>query len=319
MTYIAKFLLTVMIMLTAMAAQSEPLKVRVWSGWAPGGPIDRQVRLLQKYLQQDPNTQVIVEYKTGAAGALALNHFVNLVPSDYVELLIDAPGMLITGLITKTHKVDLVNDIQILLPIGHTPMLLLTPVSLGITSIDDLRKTKKFPIIYASSGVGSASHFTTAYLDNYIKKEFVHVPYKGSAAVYPDLLAGRVDLFSVLFNDGVEYTSTGKLNAIGITGSSRHPRLPNVRTLEEQGIKNFPINPWFAVFTHTKNNSEKTKQVHHALKKILSDPEIQKSYLDTGVFVTKSGLDNPLTWWQGQIDIYTKLSKEPKFSDLANK
>lgn len=308
----------IFLMMSLMStAWADTLKIRIWSGWPPGGPVDQQIRLLQKYLSQAPNTQVIVEYKTGASGVIGLNHFVSLEPNEYVELLLDASGIMITGLITRAHSVDITKDLRILAPIGHTQMLLLSSKASGLKSIADLRDTTKKSIIYASSGMASISHFTTAYLNNYIDQELVHVPYKGTNAVYPDLFEGRVDMFSVLANDGIEHLLSNKVSAIGITGRTRHPRLPHVPTLEEQGIRNYPIDPWFAVFAHPRNDPSRLLQTQLIIRGILNNHANQRAYLDQGIMVSKTGIQDPNKWLSDQLAVYRTLAKDPRFANLS--
>jgi tripartite-type tricarboxylate transporter receptor subunit TctC len=317
-SFITKLLLA-FIMASSMA-MAEPIKIRFWSAFPPGGPTDQQIRILQKYLQeQNPEFVITVEYKPGAGGAIGLNHFAKLEKSGQVEILMDAPNMLVGKYMTKTHSLDLHKDIEILMPIGNTQMLILVPESSDINDLVDLNKSKKDTIVYGSSGLGTASHFTSAYLENYTNKKMVHVPYKGTAPVFTDLIAGRLDLFSVLFNGGVEQVTGNKVKAIGVTGPVRNARLPNVKTLEEQGLKNYPINPWFALFVNLKNDPVQQRKVQQALLKILQDPAIQKSYQNEGVNIDSASIKDPKSWFVRQDKLYQSLSRDPRFADLELK
>jgi tripartite-type tricarboxylate transporter receptor subunit TctC len=318
-SFVTKLLFAACVMASS-TAMADPLKIRLWSAFPPGGPTDQQIRILQKHLQeQNPEFAVTVEYKTGAGGVIGLNHFAKLEKSGQVEILMDAPNILVTKYMTKTHSLDLHKDIEILMPIGNTQMLILVPESSEINSLDDLRKSKKDTIVYGSSGLGTASHFTSAFLENYINKKMIHVPYKGSALVFTDLIAGRLDLFSVLFGGGVEQVTGNKVKAIGITGPVRNPRLPNVKTLDEQGAKNFPVNPWFALFVHPQNDPVQQRRVQQALLKILQDPAIQKNYQLEGLTIDTAGLKDPKNWFTNQEKIYQNLAQDPRFADLESK
>jgi tripartite-type tricarboxylate transporter receptor subunit TctC len=313
-----KQLLAALTMVCVLPAFAQTTTVKFISGWSPGGPVDSQIRFLQKHMEKiDPSVNVIVEYKPGAAGVIAVNHFAQTEPADgTVNLLLDATGILITKYIIKTNK----HDLDILLPIGHTQMLLVAPTQSSLNNIGDIKKLSKSHITYASSGVGSISHLTSAYLESYLpNKEFIHVPYKGTAAVYPDLITGRTDLFSVLFTDGIEQVLSDKVKPLAITGNTRHPKLPNIMTLAEQGIYNYPLDPWFAIFTHPSNNSVQVTKVKNLLKKILLDPSIQKEYLQNGLVVDQYNIEYPEQWFKNQNRIYQQLAKYSKFTSLDQK
>jgi len=320
MKYFFTKLLLALTMLSSMTVMAEPIQIRFWSAFAPGGPNDQQIRILQRYLQeQNPDFVVTVEYKPGAGGTVGLNHFSKLDRSNQVDILLEASSILVGKYMTKTHTVDLNKDIEILMPLGNTQMLILVPESSPINSLDDLKKSKKDPISYGSSGLGTTSHLTSAYLENYINKKMIHVPYKGSAPVFQDLIAGRLDLFSVLYSGGIEQVTGNKVKAIGITGSVRNARLPNVKTLEEQGLKNYPINPWFALFVHPKNDPVQQRRVQQALLKILQDPAIQKNYQLEGITIDNAGLKDPKAWLERQDKLFQNLSRDPRFADLESK
>lgn len=317
-----KFLKALMatVVLLSATAHAETIKIRFWMPFAAGGPGDQQVRVLQKYLQeQNPNFVTTIEFKPGAGGSVGQKHFASLGKSEYVELLLDAPTVLVNRYLTKSHTLDLNKDLEIFMPIGNAQMLVLVPASSDINNIQGLRNTKKNPINYGSSGIGSVSHFTSAYLENYIDKPMNHIPYKGSGPVYPDLIAGRLDLFSVFFSSGIEQVAGNNVKAIAITGNKRHPRLPNVATLDEQGIKNFPIDPWWALFTNPNNDPVKQQAVQQALIKILMDKSTQKNYLDDGIVVDENAIRNPKPWFDRQITVFQNLAKDPKFANLESK
>jgi tripartite-type tricarboxylate transporter receptor subunit TctC len=324
MKYFFSKLLLALTMLSSMTVMAEPVHIRFWSAYAPGGPNDQQIRILQRYLQeQNPEFVITVEYKIGAGGTVGLNHFAKLDKSidksNQVDILLEAFGILVRKYMTKTNTVDLNKDIEILMPLGNTQMLILVPESSPVNSLDDLKKSKKDSLSYGSAGLGSTGHLTSAYLENYINKKMIHVPYKGSAPVFQDLIAGRLDLFSVLYSGGIEQVIGNKVKAIGITGSVRNARLPNVKTLEEQGLKNYPIDPWYALFVHPKNDPVQQRRVQQALLKILQDPAIQKNYQLEGISIDNAGLKDPKAWLDRQDKLFQNLARDPRLADLESK
>ena len=322
MTFFRKiFAALILCVLSASVLANEGSKIRLWVAWAPGGPVDIQARMIQKHLlATDPSATVIVEYHPGSNGGLGLAKFMrHNEPGEYVNLFVDTPNILISKYITKTNKLDIEQDIRIGTVIGVEPMLIVTSKQSGILSIQDLRNSTKPILNYGSSGLGSASHLTTAFLEASLKKTYNHVPYKGSAPVFTDLINGNLDLFSVFFSLGSAQALDQRVNAIAVTGKRRSALLPNVPTLEEQGVRNFPISAWTAVFVNPNDNQQSQQRAIAAVNKVLAMPAVQEEFAGRGIAVDTEHKKDPNSWWQGEIRKYQNLATLPQFRDLASK
>lgn len=319
MNTLKKILVAVTIYAIAFSALASETKIRIWVGWVPGGPIDIQARILQKHIQlTNPNTTVIVEYHPGAGGVTGLLKFAKHKEHDnFVNFFIDAPSILISRFITKTNKVDPEQEIKIASLIGTEQMLIVTSKQSNIASVQDLRNSNKAVINYGSSGIGSLSHLTTAYLESVVKKDYNHVPYKGSAPVFVDLINGNLDLFSVFYSLGSVQVADQRVTAIAITGKRRNPALPDVPTLDEQGIKNYPMSAWTAIFVNNNDNVQQQQAAIDIVNRTLSNSAVQEEYARRGVVVDTEHKDNPEQWWKQEISKYKNLSKLPQFKDLA--
>jgi tripartite-type tricarboxylate transporter receptor subunit TctC len=259
-----------------------------------------------------------VEYHPGSNGGLGLLKFSKHKESgEFVNFYIDTPNILISRFITKTNKVDLEQEIKIASLIGTEQMLVVTSKQSNITSIQDLRNSNKTVINYGSSGLGSLSHLTTAYLESVVKKDYNHVPYKGSAPVFIDLVNGNLDLFSVFYSLGSVQVADQRVTAIAITGKRRNPALPDVPTLDEQGIKNYPMSAWTAIFVNNNANVQQQQAAIDIVNRTLSNSTVQEEYAKRGVIVDTEHTDNPEQWWKQEIRKYKNLSKLPQFKDLA--
>jgi tripartite-type tricarboxylate transporter receptor subunit TctC len=305
-------------LVAASAAASDSTKIRIWVGWAPGGPVDIQARILQKHiLMYQPDSTVIVEYHPGANGGIGLSKFTRHTESgEFVNLYIDTPNILISKFITKTNKVDLSQEIRIGTVIGVEQMLIMTSKQSGINSIYDLRSSQKSVINYGSSGIGSLSHLTTAYIESVVKQNYNHIPFKGSAHVFPDLINGNLDMFSVFYSIGSTHVLSQRVNAIAITGKQRNAALPQVPTLEEQGIKNYPLTAWTAIFLNNNDTPQHQQRVVDIINKILTSAAAQEEYAARGIIVDTDHKINPNRWWQQEIKNYKAFAKLPQFQDL---
>jgi tripartite-type tricarboxylate transporter receptor subunit TctC len=300
-----------------VTAHAEPLKVRLWIGFAPGAGSDQEIRVIQRQLYAaDPAMIVTVEYRAGAGGSIGLGQFANTRPGEFVELYMDGFNQMVTTYLTKTSKVDLEKDINIVTVIGHAQQLIMANKNLGVNSIQDLSKIQKPVINYGSAGVGSIAHMAGNYLSKYVTKDMVHIPYRGTALTMPDLIAGTIDISSDYLSSGAEHVISGSVVAIAITGQSRSPRLPNVKTFAEQGIKDYPFEPWFAIFSHPKNDPAKVKQVVELINKTLLMPEYRAEHANRGIIIDPTLIKNPERWYKGQLDKYKQLAADPRFSNL---
>lgn len=316
MKHLLKFIFLFFVLVSTLHA--EPLKVRLWIGFAPGAGSDQEIRTIQKQLLAvDPTMQVTVEYRPGAGGAIGLSQFANNKPGEFVELFMDGCNQLITAHLTKTNKVNLEKDIKVVAFIGHAQQLIVTNKLLGVNSIRDLNTLQKPTIMYGSAGAGSVSHMAVNHLDKYVTKEMVHIPYKGTAPALIDLMSGVIDLSADYLSSGVEHVTNGSIVAIAITGSHRNARLPNVKTLAEQGINDYPFEPWFAMFSHPKNDPAKVKQVVDILNKSMLMPEYRAEHAHRGIIVDPVIMKNPEKWYTRQLEKYKQLSTEQRFANLV--
>lgn len=306
-------------LVAASATAADSVKIRLWVGWAPGGPVDIQARILQKHiLMYQPDSTVIVEYHPGANGGIGLSKFTrHTEPGEFVNLYIDTPNILISKFITKTNKVDLLREIRIGTVIGVEQMLIMTSKQSGINSIHDLRSSQKSVINYGSSGIGSLSHLTTAYIESVVKQDYNHIPFRGSAPVFPDLISSRLDMFSVFYSVGLPHVLSQQVNAIAITGKQRNAALPHVPTLEEQGIKNYPLTAWTAIFVNNNDNPQRQQQAIDVINKTLIKAATQEEYANRGIIVDTDNKVNPDRWWQQEIKNYRNFATLPQFQDLA--
>jgi tripartite-type tricarboxylate transporter receptor subunit TctC len=316
MKHLLKFIFLIFVLVSTV--QAEPIKVRLWIGFAPGAGSDQEIRVLQRQLvNADPTMVVTVEYRPGAGGAIGLSQFVNNKPAEFVELYMDGFNQMVTTYLTKTSKVNLEKDSEVVTVIGHAQQIVMANKKLGVSTIADLNKLQKSSITYGSAGVGSVAHMAVNYLDRNVTKELIHVPYRGIALAVPDLMAGNIDLLADYLSSGAEHVNSGSVVAIAITGPHRSARLPNVKTFTEQGIKDYPFEPWFAMFSHPKNDPAKLKQVVDILNKTLQMPEYKAEHANRGIIVDSVLIKNPEKWYAGQIEKYKQLSTDPRFANLT--
>lgn len=273
-------------MIVSCTAYADPLKIRIWSGFPPGGTTGNIARQLQQSFQnEDPTATVVVEYATGAAGVIGLKKLTSLGQTQYVELLVDGYNQMITAYLTGNNPVNLDKDVHVVAPIGYTQMVIMSSKASKITDIKTFTAlAKERKINFASAGFGSVTFSTTAYMayKTNTMKDVVHVPYKGTGEFYIDLINGNIDIASDYVASGSQLVVNGSVSAIGVTGNHRSQLMPEVKTLKEQGIQ-YPLNPWFGVFTNNTVDSDKLAQVKYLLVKVLSNSSTVKQLHTMGI------------------------------------
>ncbi len=140
----------------------------------------------------------------------------------------------------------------------------------------------KDPVAMASSGIGSIPHLAIEQLIDATGAKLLHVPYKGAAPAITDVMGGQVGGFFGDVPGLIGYVRSGKLKPLGVASSKRHPALPEVRTLAEQGIPKVDTNNWYALFAPVKTPPAVVESLNQAVRSVLSQPAVRQRLLDVG-------------------------------------
>jgi len=249
--------------------------VRMIVGLAAGGPTDLVARTMAQSLSERMGNQFAVENRTGAGGTLATETVINATPDGYT-LLFAGPTVTISASLYK----KLGNVLEELAPVGivaRAPNIMVVTPSLPVKTVQefiDYAKANPGQISFASSGVGASPHLSGAYFKYLAKIDMVHVPYRGSAAAYPDLMSGKVQLlFDNLGGPVLEMVRAGTLRPLGVTSGERWPLLPDVPAIAET-VPGYEIYVWYAVFAPRNTPPDIIAALNTALKDAVADPRI---------------------------------------------
>lgn len=242
-------------------------------------------RVIAEKLSKHLGQPVVVESKAGAAGAIAAQFVAKAAPDGYT-LLIASSALGINMSITKVGY-DLVKDFAGVSLIGTTPYFLVTSMSIPVKSIKDLvelAKSKPGQLNFGSSGIGSTPHLLGEILKKSSKIDMVHVPYKGTSLVVPDLLTGRVQLmFSAVPNSVIPLMKEGKLRILGVSGEKRYRALPDVPTFVEAGFPSLDITPWYGYLIPSKTPQERIDKLSNEINKILEMSDVKERLMEIGL------------------------------------
>jgi tripartite-type tricarboxylate transporter receptor subunit TctC len=226
-----------------VAAQSVAVwperPIRIVLPFPPGGPSDIAVRLAADKMQPALKQPIVIENKPGAGGNIGTAEAARAAPDGYTWLF--GPDSLVT---VNPHvykqipfKVDDLTPVTVATRFNQT--LVCNP-ALGVKSVAELiAKAKASPLSYASGGIGVPGHLSMELLQSMAGFQMNHVPYKGPAPAMQDVLGNQVSCGLLAGPTVLPHVRAGKLVALGVSGSSRSPTLPDVPTLAEAGVNGY--------------------------------------------------------------------------------
>lgn len=271
-----------------LAAQDWPAKtVTLEVPFAAGGTVDIVARTIGQRLSAQAGQSFVVENRGGAGGTIATGVVAHAAADGHM-LLFHHMGLAFNATLYKQLPYDPDKDIVPVALIGATPNVLVVNKSLPVHSVReflDYAKSKPGAIAYGSGGVGSAGHLPMELLHSMTGVDLVHVPYKGSGPAITDLLGGQIQAMLLTIPAVMPYVASGKLRAIATSGRERSPALPDLPTLEEEGVKGFEYAPWYGVFAPGGTPPAVLDRIHDAVNKVLGDPEVAKQLGSQGLEV----------------------------------
>jgi tripartite-type tricarboxylate transporter receptor subunit TctC len=284
---ISTFLLSILLLCSLNLAQAaypdKPVKIVI--GFPAGGPLDAHIRLLIEKLQASLGQTVIVDYKSGAGGTVGAQ-FVAQAPADgYTVLLANTGTMVINPAIYTKSQYDTLKDFQPVARTAQQPLALIVNKDVAANSLKELityAKANPGKLNYGSAGNGGISHLVPEMLKSETGIFMVHIPFKGSAPAFTDLIAGHVQFMAESVPQAAIYAKQGKVKALAVTSAKRNPALPNTPTVIETGIANLEVVGFYGILAPKGTPPEIVNKLSQAFKETLENPEIQKKMIDQG-------------------------------------
>jgi len=281
------------------AQESYPSKpVRIVVSFAAGGPTDQVARVMSAKLTELLGQTFLVENKTGAGGNLGAAEVARAAPDGYTLLMATVSTHAINPGLYKNMPYDPVKDFAPVGQVGVTPCVLAVHPSLPVTDVKQLialLKANPGKYSYGSSGMGSILHLCGEQFKTAAGGlQAVHVPYRGSAPMMADLVGGQIALAFDALPTVLPQVQAGKIRAIGGGMAIRARAMPDLPTLQEQGVGGFECYTWNAVLAPAKTPAPVVAQLSAAINKALADPVILKRLQDVGVDPTPDGTPQKL-------------------------
>lgn len=277
-------LIPALAMLAPLAhADGYPAKpVSIMVPYPAGGLSDVVARTLNTPLGKLMGQPVIVENLGGASGGIAAQKVLNA-PADGYYIFQGSPNELVLAPLANSAIKYHSEDFRLVQMITVNPMVLFARKDLPVSNGDELaayaRKmaAEGHPLTYASVGPGSMYHLLGEHLSKVIGAPMTHVPYKGGAPAFQDLMGGQVDMFITPYGKGyVQLVQDGKIRAVAALSQNRQGLLPNVPTLNEsKALKGFVFDTWSGYFVPRNTPEPVVQAIHKALSDVARDASVK--------------------------------------------
>ncbi len=246
----SRWLLGILVATVQIAvAQEYPSKpVHLLAPYPPGGPVDAIARILAQHLALGQN--VIVDNRSGAGGSIGAEVVARAAPDGYMLLIGNSGPMTINPVLRRNLGYDSQKDFAPVTWISSTQMVLVVHPSLPVRSVQDLvalARSRPGELNYGSAGVGNLTHLGMELFQSMAKVKLNHVPYKGVAPAYIDLMSGEVVVMFGNISGPLEHIRAGRLRAIAATSSKPLPVLPNLPRVADS-YPGFDLVTWMGIF-----------------------------------------------------------------------
>ena len=266
-------------------AQAYPNKpIRIFVGYAPGGATDAAIRPLAKALEPLLGQPIIVEYKPGAAGGVAMELISKLPPDGYQLHFFDSGPLTVAPHLSKVGY-DINKSFTHLGHVcGSGSMLVVHPSTPFKTPADVIAASKREPArwSYGTSGVGGPHHLSGELFKSATGVSLLHIPYKGGGPAMTDLMGGQVPMLFSSLSPVVTAAKAGRVRPIAVTSAKRSAAFPDVPTIEETGLKGYESSAWYGLIGPAGLPAEVVTRISQALQKAGEDKAVVEQINATG-------------------------------------
>lgn len=312
-TVIIALLLVIALGSVQAFAQKYPTKpVRIVVPYAPGGPLDSVSRYVGQKLTERWKQPVITDNRGGSGGAVGADIVIKAPPDGYTLLLGNGGPVTVYPHLRTKPLYDSERDLKPVTFMVSSPMLLVVNNATPIKSVSDLVKIAKSRpggLTYASAGVGNLQHLSMELLQSLADIKMVHVPYKGAAPAFIDLMGGQVDLMFANIVGVLPLVKSGKVRAIAISSakpSAIAPGIPSVASV----FPEFDMTGWMGIFAPAGTPNELVASINRDLVWALNLPETRKYLSDQGAEVVAEGPSELAAFVHKESALFEKIIKD---------
>ena len=269
---------------TAFAAYPEK-PIRLVIGFPAGGPLDQHARLLSERLQAVLGQPLVIDYKAGAGGTVGAQEVMKAPADGYTLMLANTGVMVINPALYGKLPYQTLRDFTPIARTAMQPLALLVTPQLPVSSLKDFvayAKARPGQVNYGSAGNGGISHLVPEMFKNATGLFMVHIPYRGSAPAFTDLMGGQVQFMAESIPQAAAYHKQGKVKALAVTSRERNPALPDIPTVMETGLKDFEVVGFYGFLAPAHLPRDVRDRLSEAFRQVLTSPEVRNRMIAQG-------------------------------------
>ena len=283
------FALGAMVSGRAQVVEKFPTKpVRLVVAFPVAGATDILARQFALKLSEQFGYQVIVDNRPGAGGTIGSKIVSAAIPDGYTLTMGTTSTHAIGPHLYTQKPYDPMADFTAITAMASSPTVLMVAAQVPAKSVKEfvaLAKAQPGKINFGSSGIGTQFHLSGELLKLLGGINMVHVPYKGTALVYPDMISGQIQMLFDVPPAALPFIKQGRVRALGVSGAKRTPVLADVPTIAEAGIAAFDADLWWGLFAPPKMAKDRLARVHAESVKALTSTEVKDRYANMGTDV----------------------------------
>lgn len=299
--------------LSAAAQQYPTRPIRFIAPFPPGGGVDVVARTVGERLGPRLGQTIVVDNRPGAGATLGTSLAAKATPDGYTLLVAPVIGLAIAHGYYRKLDYDLRRDFAPVTKIGFGTVVMVVPPRLGVNSVKELialAKAKPGQLSYASSGIGGLIHLTGELFKQTAGVEILHVPYKGTTQLLPDLIDGRVSFAIDSLPAHIPHIQAGRLRALGVARKTRSAQLPDVPTMSEAGLPGFESYTDYALYAPAGTPRAIIALLNREMGAVLLLPDLRAKLAGIGIEIAGSTPEALKAEVASEIAKWTKVIKE---------
>ena len=305
--------------IAAPPAQALPLNaddypshpVRIIVPFGAGGPTDVYTRAIAEELRKSLNQAFVEENKPGAGTTIGTDFVAKAAPDGYTLLMVS--GTQTVNETLYTHKpYELMRDLVPIAPLIDSDLVLVVHPSVPAKNLNELlalARARPGTLNYGSSGPGSNYHMAGELLKHLTGVDIVHVPYKGSTGMRTDILSGQIQILFDSVPTMAPMIRAGKVRALGTSGLTRSPILPDVPTIAEAGVPGFQATLWVGFMAPAGTPEPIVEKLNREITKVVTRPDIKVAWEKTGATPVSMTQSNFKKFMDAQISKWADVIK----------
>jgi len=296
MTLLARLILrlalgggAVIIAANAAVAQSWPTRpVTMVVPYPAGGPLDAVARILTSRMSETLGQQIIIENIGGAGGMTGSARVAKAQPDGYQMLMGNSSTHSYNQTLYKKPLYNAATDFEPVALVARASKVLVARKDFPANTLAEFIvyvKANQAKLHYGSAGAGSATHITCVLLNSAIGVDVTHVPYRGAGPAMQDLIGGRIDYMCDVTSTSLAHIEGGAIKPIAMLTLRRNETLPKLATADEQGLKNFEVDLWNAIFLPKGTPAAIVRRLADVASEALDNPVTRQRLAGLGLTI----------------------------------